>query len=87
MKEHAQIARPGARSHRGAPGSDREKRMRKGAYGGMRVTIILDGSAEEVAALADLLQERRPPEGLFSENYISASEIQKQDAETAEHWP
>lgn len=52
----------------------------------MKVTIDINGTPEEIAALAAGLTERRLPEAI-SENYIPASEDPEQDAERAEQWP
>lgn len=51
----------------------------------MKVTIDINGTPEEIAALAAGLIERRLPEAI-SENYIPASEAQKEDGEKPKHW-
>ena len=55
----------------------------------MRVLIEIDGTPEEIAALANLtvLQGRRPLKGWSEKNYVPASEEQKEDGEKPKHWP
>lgn len=52
----------------------------------MKVTIDINGTPEEIAALAAGLTERRLPKGWFEKNYIPASEAQKEDGEKPKHW-
>lgn len=55
----------------------------------MKVLIEIDGTPEEIAALANLtvLQGRRPLKGWFEKNYVPASEATKEDGERPKQWP
>ena len=52
----------------------------------MKVIIEINGTPEEIAALAAGLTERRPSKGWFDKNYVPASETTKEDGEKPKHW-
>lgn len=54
----------------------------------MKVTIDINGTPEEIAALVNLpeLQGRRLSRGWFDKNYVPASEATKEDGEKPKHW-
>ena len=55
----------------------------------MKVLIEINGTPEEIAALANLtvLQGRRPKKEWFDKNYVPASEATQEDGEKPKHWP
>ena len=55
----------------------------------MKVLIEINGTPEEIAALANMtvLQGRRPQKGWFDKNYVPASEATKEDGEKPKKWP
>lgn len=74
----------------GGPGAAPSRRpadgRRKTGGAAVKVLIEINGTPEEIAALAAGLTERRPSKGWFDKNYVPASEEQKEDGEKPKKW-